>query len=81
MATNGSLPRHAILANHWARMIEVLHCVEKIRELLQRSGSAGNDLVGKGERAPRASASSRRRAATSSTTTRSMRTTRSPIAT
>jgi NAD-reducing hydrogenase large subunit len=34
MATNGSLPRHAILANHWARMIEVVHCVEKIRELL-----------------------------------------------
>jgi NAD-reducing hydrogenase large subunit len=27
-------PNNAALANHWARMIEVLHCVEKIRELL-----------------------------------------------
>jgi NAD-reducing hydrogenase large subunit len=32
----------AILSNHWARMIEVVHCIEKIRELLQRSRSAGH---------------------------------------
>jgi NAD-reducing hydrogenase large subunit len=30
------------LANHWARMIEVVHCVEKIRELSARPGSAGH---------------------------------------
>ncbi len=27
-------PNNSTLTNHWARMIEVLHCVEKIRELL-----------------------------------------------
>jgi NAD-reducing hydrogenase large subunit len=32
-ATNGH-PNNSTLANHWARMIEVVHCVEKIRELL-----------------------------------------------
>jgi NAD-reducing hydrogenase large subunit len=50
MATNGSLPRHAILANHWARMIEVVHCVEKIRELLLDPDLQGDDLVVTGER-------------------------------
>ena len=37
-------------ANHWARMIEVVHCVEKIRELLHDPDLQGTDLVAKGER-------------------------------
>jgi coenzyme F420-reducing hydrogenase alpha subunit len=71
----------AILSNHWARMIEVVHCIEKIRELLNDPDLQGTDLVARGERRGEGSASSRRRAARSSTITRSMRTTRSPIAT
>ncbi len=41
---------HSTLANHWARMIEVVHCVEKIRELLHDPDLQGTDLVAKGER-------------------------------
>jgi NAD-reducing hydrogenase large subunit len=41
---------HSTLANHWARMIEVVHCVEKIRELLDDPDLQGTDLVAKGER-------------------------------
>ena len=37
-------PVHAPLAYHWARMIELLHCAEKIRELLQDADITGGDL-------------------------------------
>ena len=47
--TNGA-PLAASLGNHWARMIEVLHCVEKIRELLNDPDLQGTDLVAKGQR-------------------------------
>ncbi|MDJ1008389.1 MAG: Ni/Fe hydrogenase subunit alpha [Paracoccaceae bacterium] len=43
-------PQHAILANHWARMVEVVHCIEKVRELLNDPDLQGTDLVAKGER-------------------------------
>ena len=33
------------LAYHWARMIEVLHCAEAIRDLLNDSDISGSDLV------------------------------------
>jgi NAD-reducing hydrogenase large subunit len=36
---------HAPLAYHWARMIELLHCAEKIRELLDDPEILGTDLV------------------------------------
>jgi len=36
---------HAPLAYHWARMIELLHCAEKIRELLQDPEILGTDLI------------------------------------
>lgn len=48
-AFSGGL-NHSTLANHWARMIEVVHCVEKIRELLHGPDLQGSDLVAKGER-------------------------------
>ncbi|WP_136645788.1 Ni/Fe hydrogenase subunit alpha [Tabrizicola sp. YIM 78059] len=48
-AFSGGL-NHSTLANHWARMIEVVHCVEKIRELLHDPDLQGTDLVAKGER-------------------------------
>ena len=50
MDTSAPLPQHAVLANHWARMIEVVHCVEKIRELLHDPDLQGSDLVATGER-------------------------------
>ena len=43
-------PNHLTLAYHWARMIEVLHSIEKIGELLQDPDLQGEDLVVKGER-------------------------------
>lgn len=36
---------HAPLAYHWARMIELLHCAEKIRELLDDPEILGTDLI------------------------------------
>jgi len=50
MALTDGLPQHAILANHWARMIEVLHCIEKIDGLLHDPDLQGTDLVAKGDR-------------------------------
>ncbi len=43
-------PNHMSLAYHWARMIEVVHCVEKIEELLHDPDLQGNDLIVTGER-------------------------------
>ncbi|MCB1860060.1 MAG: Ni/Fe hydrogenase subunit alpha, partial [Gammaproteobacteria bacterium] len=43
-------PNQMSLAYHWARMIEVLHCVEKIRELLHDADLQGGDLQVRGER-------------------------------
>ncbi len=48
--TNGK-PNHMSLANHWARMIELIHSVEKIEELLHDTDLQGDDLVVRGERA------------------------------
>ncbi len=41
---------HAPLAYHWARMIELLHCAEKIRELLMDRGIRGTDLINRGQK-------------------------------
>ena len=51
-AVTGGAPNNATLTTHWARMIEVVHCVEKIRELLLDADLQGTDLVAKGERRP-----------------------------
>ena len=47
--TNGK-PNNITLAYHWARMIEVLHSIEKIKELLHDRDLQGDDLVVTGER-------------------------------
>ena len=47
--TNG-LPNQMSLAYHWARMIEVLHCVEKIKSLLNDQDLQGEELLVRGER-------------------------------
>ena len=49
-AVTGGAPNNSTLTAHWARMIEVLHCVEKIRSLLLDPDLQGTDLVAKGER-------------------------------
>lgn len=41
---------HSTLAFHWARLIEVLHCAEAIKELLHDADLMSNDLVAKGEK-------------------------------
>jgi NAD-reducing hydrogenase large subunit len=38
------------MAYHWARMIELLHSAEKIRELLDDADLQGEDLLVKGQR-------------------------------
>jgi NAD-reducing hydrogenase large subunit len=45
--------RQATLAYHWARMIEMLHAAEGIRELLPDPDLLKNDLLVRGERALR----------------------------
>jgi len=51
MAAGGGGLMHATLAYHWARMIEMLHAAEGIKELLLDPEIMGNDLVTKGEKA------------------------------
>ncbi len=43
-------PNNITMAYHWARMVELLHAGEKIRELLHDPDLQGGDLVLKGER-------------------------------
>jgi NAD-reducing hydrogenase large subunit len=46
----GGAPNNVTLAYHWARMIETLHAIEKIGELLHDPDLQGEDLVVKGDR-------------------------------
>lgn len=50
MAVTDGKPNNITMAYHWARMIEVLHSIEKIKELLHDQDLQGTDLVVKGER-------------------------------
>ena len=43
---------HATLAYHWARLICMIHCAEKIRELLFDDDLQGDDLLVSGQRRP-----------------------------
>ena len=47
---SGVMPMHAPLGYHWARMIEMLHAVEMIKDLLHDSDIMGSDLMASGER-------------------------------
>ncbi len=49
-ALTAGKPNHMSLAYHWARMIEVLHCVEKIHELLLDTDLQGTELRASGSR-------------------------------
>ena len=50
MAVTDNKPNNITMAYHWARMIEVLHAMEKIKELLHDEDLQGQDLVVRGER-------------------------------
>ncbi|MBN2342882.1 MAG: Ni/Fe hydrogenase subunit alpha [Deltaproteobacteria bacterium] len=50
MAVTNGKPNNLSLGYHWTRMIELVHSIEKIKELLNDSDLQGEDLVLKGER-------------------------------
>ena len=50
MAVTDGKPNNITMAYHWARMIELLHSIEKIQALLHDPDLQGTDLVAKGER-------------------------------
>jgi NAD-reducing hydrogenase large subunit len=50
MALTDGKPNNLTMAYHWARMIEGLHAIEKIRDLLLDPDLQGADLVATGER-------------------------------
>ena len=50
MAVTDNKPNNVTMAYHWARMIELLHSMEKIQMLLNDPDLQGEDLVVKGER-------------------------------
>lgn len=52
MARGNGGPVHSTLAYHWARLICMIHCAEKVRDLLFDDDLQGNDLVMTGERRP-----------------------------
>ncbi len=52
MLLDHGLPVQASLAYHWARMIEILHCAEKIRELLADPDLYSGELMVTGEKRP-----------------------------
>jgi NAD-reducing hydrogenase large subunit len=49
IAVGNGRPLQATLAYHWARLIELLHCAEAIRELLHDPDLLGDDLLVHGE--------------------------------
>ncbi|MFC1805556.1 Ni/Fe hydrogenase subunit alpha [Planctomycetota bacterium] len=49
-AVTDGKPNNITMAYHWARIIELLHSIEKIKELLDDPDILGDDLVVKGER-------------------------------
>ncbi|MFA7270137.1 MAG: Ni/Fe hydrogenase subunit alpha [Sterolibacterium sp.] len=53
LAYDGGSVAGATLGYHWARMIEMLHAAETIKDLLHDEDILGTDLMAKGERAQR----------------------------
>ncbi len=49
MAVTDGKPNNITMAYHWTRMIETLHSIEKIRDLLHDPDLQGDDLVTKGD--------------------------------
>ena len=51
-AYTGGAPNHHTMHTHWARLIEILHCAEVMRELLHEKDILGDDLLREGIRRP-----------------------------
>ncbi len=51
-AQTGGLPNNATMHTHWARLIEMLHCAEMMKDLLTDDTILGNDLLREGIRRP-----------------------------
>ncbi len=51
-AATGGKPNDRCMHNHWARLIELLHAAEVVRDLLQDPDLQGDNLVVKGARQP-----------------------------
>ncbi len=49
-SVGGVRPVHSTLAYHWARLIELIHAAEKIKQLLADPDLQGQDLVASGQR-------------------------------
>ena len=49
-AATGGQPNARCMHTHWARLIEVLHCAEAMRDLLRDPDITGTDLMAKGQR-------------------------------
>ncbi len=45
-------PNHHTMHFHWARLIELLHCAERMKQLLNDDDILSDDLLRKGERRP-----------------------------
>ena len=56
MALTEGKPNNITMAYHWTRMIETLHSIEKIRDLLNDPDILGTDLIVTGERRGEAAA-------------------------
>ena len=52
MAQTDGKPNNSTMFYHWARLIELLHCAEKMKELLHDPAIQGTDLRHKGEMRP-----------------------------
>ncbi len=50
----GGRPVHSTMAYHWARLIELVHCAEKMVELLKDPDLQGSELTASGRRRGRA---------------------------
>jgi NAD-reducing hydrogenase large subunit len=50
LALTHGKPNNVTMCYHWARMIELLHAIESIRDLLDDTDLQGNDLLVKGPR-------------------------------
>lgn len=51
-AYTSNKPNNHSMHYHWARLIEILHCAEVMKDLLLDDDIGGSDLVRKGERKP-----------------------------
>ncbi|MBK8702593.1 MAG: Ni/Fe hydrogenase subunit alpha [Saprospiraceae bacterium] len=49
-AYSGAMPNNRTMFYHWARLIELLHCAEIVRDLLHDPDILGSDLVRTGQR-------------------------------